>query len=376
MNLKNPKDKILFFVPLPPPIHGASLRNQALIESKLINNSFDINIIPFNFALKTNDIGRFSFYKISKSIKRAWTIIYTMIVFKPDIVYFNLSLYGFALYRDLVYVSIFKIFNANIVYHLRTQGVKKQANESYIKKKMFEFAFRNTHVICLSEYLGNDISDVYKPKPIIVNNGIEDVSIDYIDKDKDGKEGNVKILFLSNYTKTKGVNELIEAFRILKSKNIKFKALMVGSPADLSFEYLIKKIVDCNLMNEVEILGPKYDKEKYKIFNEADIFVLPTYFEAFPGVILEAMQFGLPVVSTFEGAIQEIVDNGITGFLVQKQNEAELAEKLEMLINNADMRLRMGENGKKKFTENYTLTIFEKNMKQVFDKVLMETSKN
>jgi glycosyltransferase involved in cell wall biosynthesis len=367
MNSKNTKNKILFFIPLPPPVHGAALRNQSLIESKLINSSFDINVIPFNFAVETNDIGKFSFYKIVKSIKRAFVIIYSMIVFKPDMVYFNLSLYGFALYRDMVYASIFKMFNAKIIYHLRTQGVKTQVIKSYFKRKMFEYVFRKTHVICLSKYLSNDITEVYKSKPIIVNNGIEDVSARFPIKEKNNVE--VKILFLSNLAETKGVNELIEALHILKSKNIKFTSLIVGNPVDISIEYLQQKITDYDLFDEVKIIGPKYGDEKYEILSEADIFVLPTYFEAFPGTVLEAMQFGLPVISTFEGAIPEIVDDNITGFLVHKQNVLELTEKLELLINDSELRLRMGNKGRDKFFEHYTLGLFEKNMKQAFETV-------
>ena len=73
-------------------------------------------------------------------------------------------------------------------------------------------------------------------------------------------------------------------------------------------------------------MGRKYEKEKEETFAKADIFAFPTYYnnECFPLVLLEAMQHSLPVVSTFEGGIPDIVDEGEAGFLVAQKN----AEKL------------------------------------------------
>ena len=373
--------KILFLVPLPPPVHGAALNNKSLVTSKLINEAFQLCVIPFNFAVETNDIGRFSLYKVAKSLRRAITIIHKMIVFRPDIVYFNLSLYGFALYRDLSFVFIFKLFNANILYHLRTQSVKTQVNRSAFKKWIFEYIFKNTHVICLSEYLCGDVAEVYHSRPIIVNDGVGELeSYNYISRKSEAEPAgfrshdNVneppKILFLSNFIKTKGVRELISALQILKTKNVKFSAQLVGGPIDLAVDDLQKMVKDFDLLGEVKILGPKYGNDKYGLFSAADIFVLPTYFEAFPGVILEAMQFSLPVISTFEGGIPEMVDDGITGFLVKKQNVQQLADKLELLIKDADLRRTMGAKGREKFQERYTISILERNMKNAFDRVL------
>ena len=60
------------------------------------------------------------------------------------------------------------------------------------------------------------------------------------------------------------------------------------------------------------------------------------------------MQFSLPVVSTFEGGIPDIVENGKTGFLVKQEDVEALAEKLEILINNPRLREQMGQHGRKR----------------------------
>ena len=247
--------RILFFLPLPPPVHGAALRNKSLVESKLLNSNFTIEVLPFDFAESTEDIGKFSFSKAVKMVVRSYQIISRMITFKPHIVYFNISLFGFAMYRDFFFVILFKLFKPKLVYHLRTQGIFDQTNSSFLKKKMFSFIFRGSSVICLSEFLSQDIRQVYCKKPYIINNGIEDVSIKY---PRIPKESVVQVLFVSNLMKSKGVVELISALKILKERKIHFKATLVGSEIDLSVESLRDLIDRYGLQEEIELAGPKY----------------------------------------------------------------------------------------------------------------------
>ncbi len=359
----------MFFGPLPPPVTGAGLRNKSLMESRLINDLFEIHVLPFNFAEVVEDIGRFSFLKVYKSLERGINIIHRLLVVRPDLVYFNVSLYGFALYRDAIYVLIFKLFNSNLLFHLRTQGVKQQVLKSRMKRKLFAFIFRNTHVVSLSEFLGRDIEDVYEKKPIIVNNGIKDISAGYKKSEPEMDKAPV-ILFLAHLWKFKGLPELFEAFHILKQKRVNFRAIVAGPDGDLTTEYLNNLVNEYDLVSCVAVVGPKFSDEKNQLFRDSDIFVLPTRFEGFPGAILEAMQFELPVVATIEGAIPEIVDDGVTGFLVNKESALEIADRLEQLLLDEQLRLKFGKAGRQKFVQQYDLSLFERNMANVFMKVL------
>jgi glycosyltransferase involved in cell wall biosynthesis len=363
------KKKILFFLPLPPPVHGAALRNKSLVESKTINDHFDIEVLPFNFAEEIIDLGKVSLLKIGKFFARAFQLTQKLIQFKPHLVYFNISLFGVSLYRDFLYVVLFKTFHANLLYHLRTQGIEVQSQKSRVKTEMFRYIFRNTHLICLSDYLAKDVQRVYSGKPFIVNNGIEDVTPLYPKKDR-GRADTPSILFISNLSKSKGVLDLIAAFAQLKENGSEFKGWIVGNAHDLSLKEVQDIINEKGLQDEVLLLGPKYGDDKFKLFREADIFVLPTYFEAFPGTILEAMQFELPVVATREGAIPEIVTDYETGFLVEKRNINELFKRMNILLHDPKLRKTFGENGRRKFLNSYTVSIYEKNMKETIQTVL------
>src|SRR5690606_14151324 len=119
--------------------------------------------------------------------------------------------------------------------------------------------------------------------------------------------------------------ELIQALELLKNEGHQFQASLVGDEWDLSFVEIETMLSKAGLQERVKIEGPKFGEEKYRHLAGADIFVFPTYFELFPGVVLEAMQFGRAIVSTFEGSIPEIIDNEFDGLLVAQRDSVALS---------------------------------------------------
>ena len=369
------KRKILFLVQVPPPTHGSNIINKLVLESKVINETYSTKHISMQFAKNINDVGTISFWKIVKMIRTFFSLIKELLVFKPDLVYFTIAPVGAPFYRDVLYVSIIKIFKKELLFHLHGNGILENGKLN-INRNLYKFIFRNTHIICLSELLTSDIRDVYSGKPYIVNNGIELILSDEdINKQKTSKNTDiVKLLYVSNLDKSKGVLDLIEALKILKGKNKKFQLNIIGSSSsNLSIETLNEIVNESGLSELVNILGPVYGEKKYSYFIDSDVFIFPSYYanEAFPLVILEAMQCSLPVISTLHGGIPDIVDNGITGFLIHKNDVVTLEKKIEYLLDDSELRKRMGEAGRKKFINKYSLDIFDQNMKNVIDDVFI-----
>lgn len=115
--------------------------------------------------------------------------------------------------------------------------------------------------------------------------------------------------------------------------------------------------------------GAKFGAEKDILFRNTDIFVFPTFYhnECFPIVLLEAMQHGLPCISTDEAGIPNIIDNGKTGLIVPKKDHIALADAIEKLINDGSLYLQMGQTGRKKYKERFTLDVFEKNICRILE---------
>jgi glycosyltransferase involved in cell wall biosynthesis len=361
---------ILFMAQLPPPVHGAALRNKSLLESEEINKKYILHSLPLKFVDDIRDLGKFSFKKILLTIQYCFRLSGILMGRKVDFVYFTMSPSGGAFYRDIIFISIIKLFRKKRLLHFRVKGIQQTAT-SKLGRKLVRFAFKGSDVICLSYNHTKDVEGLTWNKPYIVANGIkvEREFLELFGNTLPNREP-PRILFLSNLSRKKGVPELLEALGNLKLKNHSFTADLVGSEWDMSFEDVRKLIREHGLNGNVNIAGPKYGKEKFQFIAQADIFVFPTYFELFPGVVLEAMQFGKAIVSTTEGSIPEIIDHGVNGLLVEPRNTSQLAAAIESMLENPEQRQNMGQLAQSKFFKEFTLTAFENRMIAVFDDVL------
>lgn len=122
----------------------------------------------------------------------------------------------------------------------------------------------------------------------------------------------------------------------------------------------------------VNYWGRRYGSEKDVFWKDADIFVFPTFYvnETFGLVNLEAMEYSLPVISTNEGGIPDVVINGQTGYTVEKNDPTALADFLERLFMNPELGIQMGKAGRKLFEDKFTEEIFEKRMKECLENAI------
>ena len=105
-------------------------------------------------------------------------------------------------------------------------------------------------------------------------------------------------------------------------------------------------------------------------YKDADIFVFPTLNEAFGLVAVEAMEYGIPVVASAEGGIPDIINNGNSGYTVEKNNHMALASAIELFLKAPELCISMGKAGRKLFEEKFTEEVFEKKMKVCLETAL------
>ena len=362
----NKKNKILFLLHQPPPVHGSSIIGRNILQSKKINQKFSCQYINLLASKNIEETGNFKFSKILHTFKLNFLLLHQLLKGKPQLCYIALTVTGYAFFRDFFLIVLLRLFKVKTVYHLHNKGVvKKQEKKTY--KLLYSYIFKNTDVILLSEILYEDIkSFVPFSKVHICPNGIEDTLLKNNNHTENKK---TKLLFLSNLIESKGVFVLLEACYLLKNKGLEFHCEFVGKEADVSKNIFEKKVIDLSLQDYVRYAGAKYEKKKEEVLSQTDIFVFPTFYEyeCFPLVLLEAMSYALPVISTYEGGIPDIINNEKTGFLVPQRNIEILAEKLEILIKDADLRKTMGKAGRKKFEKEFTMLIFEKNILQILN---------
>ncbi|WP_430972676.1 glycosyltransferase family 4 protein [Sunxiuqinia rutila] len=361
--------KVLFLLHIPPPVHGSSMVGKYIKESELINQAFVSRYVNLLASKEVRYSGKASLQKIVGVFILFYRLLKELIYYKPDLCYLALTTTGFAFYRDVILVVLIRTFRVKRIFHLHNKGVV-QHDKSWFNKKLYEFVFWDAEVILLSKFLYADVEAYVLPENVhVCANGIPEKTGE-AKLNRFSEAGLVKILFLSNLIETKGVYILLEACKILKEGDIQVSIDFIGGEGDISAEQFEAKARELGL-DTVRYLGKKFGEEKNRAFKEADIFAFPTYYpnECFPLVLLEAMQHGLPVVSTPEGGIADIVEDSKTGFLVPQRSAEQVATKLKFLIQNPDVRVSMGKAGRQRYEENFKLNTFERKLSQIIKQV-------
>lgn len=159
------------------------------------------------------------------------------------------------------------------------------------------------------------------------------------------KNGQIILLCVGNYREIKGQKYIIEALKIIN--NPKVSLYLVGSP-DRDFPYYLNmkdQVVKDNLGKQVFFTGWLTGDDLAQMYLQADIFILPSLYEAYGMVLLEAMSYKLPIVASNIGGIPEIVKDGENGFLCLPSNPSTLASALLKLIESKELRFTLGERG-------------------------------
>ena len=146
-------------------------------------------------------------------------------------------------------------------------------------------------------------------------------------------------------TTRKGIDYLIEAVDLLKEKfpNI-FLEIMGEGDAKNDLENKTKNL---GLEKKVKFLGRVPREKTFSYYQKADIFVLPSLNEGMSNAMLEALSSGLPIVATNTGGADELVRDGVNGSIVKMKDARDLAEKLEKIISNKELREQMGRESRK-----------------------------
>jgi glycosyltransferase involved in cell wall biosynthesis len=285
---------------------------------------------------QAEDFGRFG--KAFLAISAVFSFFWKCLLKRPRLVYVHLGSNA-SLYRETVFILLAKLLRKKVVGHFHAGDV-----ENYYP---FQSRF-GQKLICLGLSSCDDLIAVSKEsarqlrkivpnaKLSVIPNAIDVSAFDF---DRAGKSKDfVQLLFVGAIGKLKGERDLIEALANLRDKNLNLKVSFLGYGAESLQSYCEK----LKVAHFLDFLGAVSLEERLNFFKKADIFVLPTYAEAMPMSVIEAMAAGLPVISTRVGGIPELITNGCEGFLFTPGDVSALAEKIRLLSEDEDLRLEIG----------------------------------
>jgi len=189
-----------------------------------------------------------------------------------------------------------------------------------------------------------------------------------------GLEGKRFVLYVGHFGLRKGIFYVIRAMKSVKEEFPDAHLVCVGGAPKwlgrtdykqlLKEEMLRNGVEDC-----VTLLDAVRQAELIEFYRHSDVFVLPTYYEAFSKVVAEAMACSKPIVASRTGAIPELVDDGETGFLVPFGAPDAIAEKLCLLLGDKKLRVSMGVRGRERMERSFTWRAVAERTKSAYDEL-------
>jgi len=182
------------------------------------------------------------------------------------------------------------------------------------------------------------------------------------------------ILFVGRFSKSKGIETLINAFSTvkneLKDSDIHLVIMGVDFGYQNEMEKLIKKL---NLSEEIKVIKNPPRDDVISAYGESEFLVLPSQWELSPLVPLESFAFKKPVISTNSHGIPYTVQNNKNGILVEPENSLELSNAIVKLLNDTELREKLGLSGYNFVNEECNCVSMAKNSLKLYESILEET---
>ena len=259
---------------------------------------------------------------------------------------------------------------------LRLKDTHKGLQRWYLKNFTYHSCKKADKIIAVSENTKKDIVDLFKidnKKIRVIYNGVSDIFKVIDDKERLNKVRNKYnlpdkfILYVGTLEPRKNIPGLIKAFNICKeSKSLSHKLVITGSKG-WGYSDIFKLIEDLGLKDEVIFTGFIENSDLPYIYNLADLFIYPSFYEGFGLPPLESMASGTPVITSNTSSLKEVVDDA--GIVVDPYDIEGLAENISAVLNNNDLYIDLRNKGLKR-AEKFSWDKTAKETLKVYDEVL------
>ena len=181
------------------------------------------------------------------------------------------------------------------------------------------------------------------------------------------------ILFVGRFSKSKGIETLINAFSIVKNEQKDSDIRLVIMGVDFGYQSEMEKLIKkLNLSEEIKVIKNPPRDDVISAYGESEFLVLPSQWELSPLVPLESFAFKKPVISTNSHGIPYTVQNNKNGILVEPENSLELSNAIVKLLNDSELREKLGQSGYNFVNEECNCVSMAKNSLKLYEDILEE----
>ncbi|MGB5665579.1 MAG: glycosyltransferase family 4 protein, partial [Maribacter sp.] len=225
-----------------------------------------------------------------------------------------------------------------VFFHGWDLDFEKKVDEKYVKFFLNSLGKAKKIFVLSNDFKSKLLQWGYNGDIIIETTTVNSDLLAGYQYDQDCKnDKQIKILFLSRLLKEKGVYETINAFQNLNKEHPDLQLIIAGDGEEYkNIEKLVQNDTNINMAGYV------VGQEKINLLKDCHIYCLPSYTEGLPISVLEAMAFGLPVITTRVGGLKDFFHDGKMGYFVEPKNSKQLEEKLRSLLSDKDQMATMG----------------------------------
>lgn len=302
--------------------------------------------------------------KIIKAIKGYIYFVKVLITNKPNIIHIHSS-FGASFYRKIPFILMSNMANIPVINHIHGADFdtfyKKSTNK---KKTIIKYIYNKcSKLIVLSEEWKDKFKDIVPEEDIVI---IENYSIlnEEAATNKINRNINNNVLFLGEIGKRKGCYDIPRVIEIVAREIPSVKFTLAGNGNIDKIQSMLK---EKGLDRNVIFTGWVINNEKDELLKKSDIFFLPSYNEGMPMAILDAMGYGLPIVSTTVGGIPKIVVNGKNGYTLNPGDIEGFAKAIITLLKNTDKLREYSKNSYSIVKEKYSLETHIGLIKKVYE---------
>jgi len=273
-------------------------------------------------------------------------------------------------YRKAVFIFIGKVFRKKLVLEIQSGDfyLFYAWGPKFNRWIITKILDRVDTIIALSERLAIGMKKKTTNNNIKIRFNSVDTSIfsSQIYKSKKSVESN-NVIFIGRLSKKKGIYDLLEAIPLVIKRKPSTMFILCGKG---DIEDCKKICKEKGINDHVEFLGWIDGQNKIDVICSADVFVLPSYFEALPNAIIEAMAAGLPIISTNVGGIPDIIQDGVNGFLVQPGDIQAIADRILKLLADKALREKIGERNSMKAKSTFDVNVVIEQLCQIYHELL------
>ncbi|HVO72022.1 MAG TPA: glycosyltransferase family 4 protein, partial [Aggregatilineaceae bacterium] len=253
---------------------------------------------------------------------------------RPDVIQFDFSM------TASLYPLLGTLLHAPTVVSCRGADIHMwNQRPAYDQESRLSALCQATAVHCVSAEMASAVTQISgRTEGIWINRPA--VPVDEIPTKTGYNSDAPLIVAVGRLTWKKGFDYLLAVFMKLKQAGVPFRAQIIGEGELRSF--LRFSIDDLSLSQEVKLVGSLPAVQVLARLREADIFVLSSHEEGISNAVLEAMSSGLPIVTTRAGGMDEVVQDGIEGFLVPVRDIAMMTDRIQRLLLDPALRQQMG----------------------------------